>query len=234
MGRTQKLSYKEMAHAKVTSRIKQLFLLMLTAIIGILVSVTVNAQQSNLSQSHLPKHTKHASSLEKSQTNDLRKGNSDSISKTEQQTSSDVRPVYPAEVRTSLVGNSESRTQEQELVLETNSITSPKVFEHHIIREMVAQHLSQIKNNEVIELAPLRFTVNQDGIASAADLNPFLIAIEFGLQGKTIVIEDPSMGLSQDLKKLMCDQGVPADRITISTTKDSAARATRSVNFKAL
>jgi hypothetical protein len=218
-----------MAHAKVTSRIKQLFLLMLTAIIGILVSVTVNAQTS---ETHLPKHT---SSLEKNQTNDLREGNSDSIGKAEQQTSSDVRPVHTIQIGTSLMGNSEPRTEEQELVLERNGMATRNAFKHHLIKEMVAQHLSEMKNNGVIDLAPLRFTVDQEGIASATDLNPFLIAIEFGLQGKTIVIEDPSMGLSQDLKKLMCDQGVPADRITISTTAFSGAppNTSRSVNFKA-
>ena len=42
MPRTDRVSYKEIANARITGRIKQMVVLILTIIIGILISVSVN------------------------------------------------------------------------------------------------------------------------------------------------------------------------------------------------
>jgi hypothetical protein len=47
MSRTARLNYKDATRARVSARIKQLFVLVLTVIIGILISVTVNAQPAS-------------------------------------------------------------------------------------------------------------------------------------------------------------------------------------------
>jgi hypothetical protein len=54
MPRIDRLSYQEAAKARASARIKQFLVLVLTVIIGILVSVTVNAQ-SNPKQSGVEK-----------------------------------------------------------------------------------------------------------------------------------------------------------------------------------
>jgi hypothetical protein len=43
MPRTERLDYKEIANAKVASRIKQMGVLILTIVIGILISVSINS-----------------------------------------------------------------------------------------------------------------------------------------------------------------------------------------------
>jgi hypothetical protein len=52
MARFERLSYKQSVKAKITSRIRQLFVLVLTVIIGLLISVTVNAQDSFQKKKH--------------------------------------------------------------------------------------------------------------------------------------------------------------------------------------
>jgi hypothetical protein len=92
---------------------------------------------------------------------------------------------------------------------------------HNIIREMVALHLKEQNSEEPIELAPLNFNF-YEGKFVVEDVNPMLIAVEFALQGKTILIESSG---SHDLQlsgkcieivsQRMLDMGVPGDRISI-------------------
>ncbi len=42
MQRTSRLDYRQVANAKISNRIKEVFVLILTVIIGILISVSVN------------------------------------------------------------------------------------------------------------------------------------------------------------------------------------------------
>jgi hypothetical protein len=46
MPRIDKLSYRNAAKAQISARLKQLMILVLTVIIGMLISVTVNAQHT--------------------------------------------------------------------------------------------------------------------------------------------------------------------------------------------
>jgi hypothetical protein len=155
MARIDRLSYKEAAKARVSSRLKQLVVLFLTVVIGMLISVSVNAQ----SQTELP----------------------ETISK-----------------------------------------------QHSLIREMVSVHLKEENGNSPIELAPVYFTLT-GGKCSIKDMTPLLIAVEFALQGKTIVIntapaKDIDTGYDQyisfvqvqKLTELMKEMGVPEERISFA------------------
>jgi hypothetical protein len=53
MPRIDRLSYRDASRAKFSARIKQLLVLVLTVIFGILLSVTVNAQDANQRHTHL-------------------------------------------------------------------------------------------------------------------------------------------------------------------------------------
>ena len=78
-----------------------------------------------------------------------------------------------------------------------------------------------------LHLEPLYFQFNQDEF-SVVDMEPFLIAAEYALQGRTLLIEghtdtrgmdDFNVKLSvkrvQKIRQLMLDMGVPDDRISI-------------------
>jgi hypothetical protein len=43
MPRMERLDYKEVANARITNRIKQVIVLILTIVIGILISVSINS-----------------------------------------------------------------------------------------------------------------------------------------------------------------------------------------------
>ena len=120
----------------------------------------------------------------------------------------------------------ELHKQEDE-VLEENNLPHPTSEKHEQIRKQVADNIKTKKDNEPIELAPLYFTFDQDEF-SVVDMDPFLIAVEYALQGKTILIEghtdnrgadDYNLKLSlkrvEKIKQLMHEMGVPDDRISV-------------------
>lgn len=117
-------------------------------------------------------------------------------------------------------------TREDE-VLELNHLPKPTSEKHEEIRRLVANTINNKKDSEPIELEPLYFVVDQDEF-SVVDMDPFLIAVEFALQGKHILIEghtdhqgndDYNVQLSikrvQKIRQLMLDMGVSDDQISI-------------------
>ncbi len=148
----------------------------------------------------------------------------------------------------------EAHTREDE-VLEENHLPVPTSEKHEQIRKQVADQIKKNPTNEPIELAPLYFTFDEDEF-SVVDMDPFLIAVEYALQGKTILIEGHTdskgndsynMQLSikrvQKIRELMHDMGVPDDQISvvgygeeISTHDNSTEEGrqnNRRVDFKA-
>ncbi|HEY3402664.1 MAG TPA: OmpA family protein [Ohtaekwangia sp.] len=117
--------------------------------------------------------------------------------------------------------------QREDKVLEENHLPKPTSEKHEQIRKQVAENIKNKKDNEPIELAPLYFTFDQDEF-SVVDMDPFLVAVEYALQGKTILIEghtdnrgadDYNLKLSlkrvQKIKQLMHEMGVPDERISV-------------------
>ena len=119
----------------------------------------------------------------------------------------------------------------------------------------MANTLANKKDNEPIELEPLYFTFDQDEF-SVVDMDPFLIAVEFALQGKHILIEghtdhegkdDYNVKLSikrvEKIRQLMQEMGVPDDRISVvgygeevtdhEDKTDEGRQKNRRVDFKA-
>jgi hypothetical protein len=103
---------------------------------------------------------------------------------------------------------------------------------------MVANELKEQDNTRPIELAPLYFNV-KDGEFSVSDLNPFLIAVEFALQGKSILIQSnlgnpynnghptqDAISPIQEITQLMNKMGVPQDKITVSVLTNETTQAT--------
>jgi len=138
-------------------------------------------------------------------------------------------------------------------VLNENHIPAPQSDKQEEIRKRVAE---QIKSHqgEHIELAPLFFNFNEDEF-SVVDMDPFLIAVEFALQGKHILIEghtDPrgsdqynvqlSIKRVKKIQQLMHQMGVPDDRIsiigygeehTVNSQDEKEHQESRRVDFKA-
>jgi outer membrane protein OmpA-like peptidoglycan-associated protein len=112
-------------------------------------------------------------------------------------------------------------------VLKLNHLPSPTSEKHEEIRRLVSNTLAKKTDSEPIELEPLFFTFDQDEFA-VVDMDPFLIAVEFALQGKHILIEghtDHQGGDSynvqlsikrvQKIRQLMVDMGVSDDQISV-------------------
>jgi hypothetical protein len=216
MGRVSRLSYKEAARAKVSGRFKELVVVFLLAIGGILVSVTLNAQVSHHG-------AKKYSRTEKRQCQVLAK-------KRNQKTRAGRRHFFQA-------ANADAKVTKPAFQGFSNTTNA---FEQSIIKEMVANHLKEGNSNNPIELAPLLFSRNETKLI-ATDPNPFFIALEFARQGKTIVI-DQSEGneLAQEVRSLMINMGVPESRIHIQEfipkllIVEQSQESDRRVEFKAI
>ncbi len=140
-------------------------------------------------------------------------------------------------------------------VLKENKLPAPSSEKHEEIRKMVADKLKDKKDNDPIDLSPLYFNYNQDEF-SVVDMDPFLIAVEYALQGKTILIEGHtdsngndkynvqlSIKRVQKIRQLMHDMGVPDDRISVigygeevaqhNNTTEDGRQKNRRVDFKA-
>lgn len=121
----------------------------------------------------------------------------------------------------------EERHQTEDEVLERNNLPKPTSKKHEEIRKIVQNKLKEHKEGEPIELAPLYFTFDEDEF-SVVDFEPFLIAVEYALQGRIILIEGHTDSKGNDaynvklsiervekIRKLMQDMGVPDDRISV-------------------
>jgi hypothetical protein len=106
---------------------------------------------------------------------------------------------------------------------------------------MVANHLKEQTEYGPIILAPLFFDFNNNRL-NALDMNPLLIAVEFGLQGKTIQIESFADGRNQDInselacqlgqqiRQLLQSMGVPDERIAVAENSEATSMVDRLKN----
>ena len=112
-------------------------------------------------------------------------------------------------------------------VLKRNNLPEPTSEKHEQIRKNVEQHLANFENETPLKLEPLYFVINQDEFAFV-DMDPFLIAVEYALQGKHVLIEghtdssgqsDYNVQLSikrvERIRQLMIDMGVSDDQISV-------------------
>jgi hypothetical protein len=205
MARLARLAHKDQARA-VSARLKQFFVLVLSAIIGILISVSVNAQQTkrHRTPATLYKTSNPCAVLEKKRTQKPVKRNTRHTLKKKRQALAET-PNFTASL--------------------LSPMPAASTVQQYIIREMVATYLKEQRNSLPIELAPLQFYPVGDQL-KVQDINPFLIATEFGLQGKTVQISHTTgsdqNNLAQDLLQLMHEMGVPAERISIAETREHA------------
>lgn len=121
----------------------------------------------------------------------------------------------------------EERHQIEDEVLEKNNLPKPTSKKHEEIRKQVQQKLKNHKEGEPLELEPLYFTFDEDEF-SVVDFEPFLVAVEYALQGRIILIEGHTDSKGNDnynvklsiervekIRQLMHDMGVPDDRISV-------------------
>ena len=112
-------------------------------------------------------------------------------------------------------------------VLEKNNLPKPTNEEHEKIKKDVEEKMEVIEQIKPIKLEPLYFTFDEDEF-SVVDMEPFLVAVEYALKGRIILIEghtDPrgsaqynvqlSIKRVEKIRSLMHDMGVPDDRISI-------------------
>jgi outer membrane protein OmpA-like peptidoglycan-associated protein len=117
--------------------------------------------------------------------------------------------------------------KKEDNVLAENKLPVPSSQKHEEVRKEVADKLKDKPLKEPLKLAPLYFQFNQDEF-SVVDMEPFLIAVEYALQGHTVLIEGHTDNRGQDdynvklsvkrvqkIRQLMLDMGVPDDRISI-------------------
>ncbi|UII32005.1 OmpA family protein [Fulvivirga ulvae] len=115
----------------------------------------------------------------------------------------------------------------EDQVLERNNIPKPTSAKHEEIRKKVERSLQNHKDGEPIELDPLYF-IFDDAEFSVVDMEPFLVAVEYALQGRMILIEGHTDSHGRDeynvklsiqrvekIRELMHDMGVPDDRISV-------------------
>ena len=132
-------------------------------------------------------------------------------------------------------------------VLTRNDIPPPTSQKHEEIRQVVEQQLKTIETDKPIKLEPLFFNFDEDEF-SVVDMDPFLVAVEYALQGRIILIEghtdnrgkdDYNVNLSmkrvEKIRQLMLDMGVADEKISVvgygeEHSKDEAT--TEEDNFK--
>ncbi len=135
--------------------------------------------------------------------------------------------------------------KEDEVLLQ-NHLPVPSSAKHAEIRKQVEDHLKQKKDGEPIALSPLYFDFDKADV-SIEEMEPFLLAVEYALQGRMVLIEghtDPkgsatynlqlSMKRVQKIRSIMQQMGVPDDRISVlgygEEVASSSAKAASDVN----
>ena len=117
--------------------------------------------------------------------------------------------------------------ENEDIVLEKNHLPKPTSAQHEQVRKLVSDKLPSKKDIFPLDLPPLYFTFDEDEF-SIVDMEPFLIAAEYALQGRTVLIEGHtdshgkdtynvklSIKRVQKIRQLMLDMGVPDDRISV-------------------
>ena len=117
--------------------------------------------------------------------------------------------------------------KQEDIVLEKNHLPKPTSEKHEEVRKLVGDKLASKKDIFPLNLDPLYFNFDQDEF-SIVDMEPFLIAAEYALQGRTVLIEGHTDSHGQDtynvklsikrvqkIRQLMLDMGVPDDRISV-------------------
>jgi outer membrane protein OmpA-like peptidoglycan-associated protein len=112
-------------------------------------------------------------------------------------------------------------------VLKKNHLPEPTSEKHEQIRKDVEKHLGNFEEESPLKLEPLYFVVDQDEFAFV-DMDPFLIAVEYALQGKHVLIEGHTDASGQSghnvqlsikrverIRQLMQDMGVSDDHISV-------------------
>jgi len=143
-----------------------------------------------------------------------------------------VKPVAkPLPIKPRIEQISAERLKElhvrEDAVLEKNNLPKPTSVQHEQVRKLVGDKLASKKDVFPLNLPPLYFTFDEDEF-SIVDMEPFLIAAEYALQGRTVLIEGHTDSYGQDtynvklsikrvqkIRQLMLDMGVPDDRISV-------------------
>ena len=216
MARLARLTYREAAQAKLFRSLRQLMVLVLAVIFGVLISVSVNAQKTSEKKAD-KKKAKIFKYRNRSKANHYAYANDACEVLAKKRTS------HPkANPRLSKLANAKAKQSGPEVLADTRSLS----LQQSIIREMVALDLKERKTDGPIELAPLSLKMSGNALL-VEDVNPLLIAVEFALQGKTIMIQGQSLSSDQeklnnsvisltDLKNIMNKMGVPNDRIAFA------------------
>lgn len=237
MARLDRLTYREVAASRAAVRLRQLLILLLTIVFGILFSVSVNAQKTSEKNS-LKK--KHLIFKYKNRAKANHYANAHSVTKPSK-TCCEIENIS---------GRCSGQPSEKanSLALDITPLPGTSSPAHALIREMVALSLSENPRGAAIELAPLLFELNHQQL-NVTDINPFLIAVEFALQGRTIVIENHVIKGDQynrenksqvvtGICKMMREMGVPDDRIVIAEVDRREKRSDDNdmftLHFKAL
>ncbi|TRX60816.1 OmpA family protein [Fulvivirga sp. M361] len=121
----------------------------------------------------------------------------------------------------------DERHEIEDEILEKNHLPTPTSTKHEEIRKQVEQRIKGHKEGDPIQLDPLYFTFDDSEFA-VVDMEPFLVAVEYALQGRVILIEghtdskghdDYNVKLSiervEKIRSLMHDMGVPDERISV-------------------
>lgn len=123
--------------------------------------------------------------------------------------------------------NIDEKHDVEDEVLKKNNLPAPTSAKHEQIRKEVEKHLENFDNEKPIKLEPLYFLTGQDEFAFV-DMDPFLVAVEYALQGKIILIEghtdhvgdfEANVALSikrvEKIRELMIQMGVHDDHISV-------------------
>jgi outer membrane protein OmpA-like peptidoglycan-associated protein len=117
--------------------------------------------------------------------------------------------------------------EKEDEVLKNNNLPLPTSAKQAEVRKAVSDKLASKTNVYPLSLAPLYFQFSQDEF-SVVDMEPFLMAAEYALQGRTVLIEGHTDSRGQDdynvklsikrvqkIRQLMLDMGVPDERISV-------------------
>lgn len=135
-------------------------------------------------------------------------------------------PINP-KIETVSAERLEQLHKNEDEVLAKNNLPVPTSQKHEQVRKRVSDKLESKTNVYPLHLDPLFFSFNEDEF-SMVDMEPFLVAAEYAMQGRTVLIEghtdsrgedDYNVKLSikrvQKIRQLMLDMGVPDDRISV-------------------
>ncbi len=138
----------------------------------------------------------------------------------------------------------DEKHQIEDEVLKKNNLPAPTSAKHEQIRKEVESHLDNFENEKPLKLDPLYFVTGQDEFAFV-DMDPFLVAVEYALQGKIVLIEGhtdhvgdfkANVALSikrvEKIRELMIQMGVHDDHISVVGYGEEHSQASVAANEK--